>query len=104
MKKLKIFDSSYFISKSHFEEDSTQNYLVFQPMYIYFNQVSGVGSGNISIFGNLKDCLMKILQLLLQKSTNSIHYGIKMKVEFKGSYFKQDKVAFNHGKIVLHCL
>ena len=104
MKKLKIFDSSYFISKSHFEEDSTQNYLVFQPMYIYFNQVSGVGSGNISIFGNLKDCRMKILQLLLQKSTNSIHYGIKTKVEFKGSYFKQDKVAFNHGKIVLHCL
>ena len=30
--KLKTFDSSYFIRKSHFEEDSTQNYLVFQPM------------------------------------------------------------------------
>ena len=104
MKQLKTFDSSYFIGKSHFEEDSTQNYLVFQPMYIYFNHFSGVGSGNISIFGNLKDRLMKILQLLLQKITNSIHYGIKTKVEFKGSCFKQDKVAFNHGKIVLHCL
>ena len=30
--KLKTFDSSYFIRKSHFEEDGTQNYLVFQPM------------------------------------------------------------------------
>ena len=30
-KKLKTFDSSYFIGKSHFEEDGTQNYLVFQP-------------------------------------------------------------------------
>ena len=30
MNKLKTFDSSYFISKSHFEEDGTQNYLVFQ--------------------------------------------------------------------------
>ena len=28
LKKLKTFDSSYFIGKSHFEEDSTQNYLV----------------------------------------------------------------------------
>ena len=29
---LKTFDSSYFIGKSHFEEDGTQNYLVFQPL------------------------------------------------------------------------
>ena len=36
LKKLKTFDSSYFIGKSHFEEDGTQNYLVFQPMYRYF--------------------------------------------------------------------
>ena len=34
--KLKTFDSGYFIRKSHFEEDGTQNYLVFQPMYRYF--------------------------------------------------------------------
>ena len=31
-KKLKTFDSSYFIGKSHFEEDGTQNYLVFQSI------------------------------------------------------------------------
>ena len=29
LNKLKTFDSSYFIGKSHFEEDGTQNYLVF---------------------------------------------------------------------------
>ena len=29
LKKLKTFDSSYFIGKSHFEEDGTQNYLAF---------------------------------------------------------------------------
>ena len=44
LKKLKAFDSSYFISKSHFEDDGTQNYLVFQPMYRYIKRVSGVGS------------------------------------------------------------
>ena len=36
MNKLKNFDSSYFIGRSHFEEDGTQNYLVFQPLYKYF--------------------------------------------------------------------
>ena len=35
MNKLKTFDSSYFIGKSHFEEDGTQNYLVFQPLNKY---------------------------------------------------------------------
>ena len=29
LNKLKTFDLSYFIGKSHFEEDGTQNYLVF---------------------------------------------------------------------------
>ena len=46
LKKLKTFDSSYFIGKSHFEEDVTQNYLVFQPIYKYFKRIAGVGSGN----------------------------------------------------------
>ena len=31
-KKLKTFDLIYFRSKSYFEEDGTQNNLVFQPM------------------------------------------------------------------------
>ena len=40
LNKLKTFNSSYFIGKSHFEEDGTQNYLVFQPMYRYFKVFS----------------------------------------------------------------
>ena len=38
LKMVKTFDSSCFINKSHFEEDGKQNYLVFQPMYRYFEQ------------------------------------------------------------------
>ena len=30
--KLKAFDSSYFRGKSHFQDDGTENYLVFQQM------------------------------------------------------------------------
>ena len=37
--KLQAFDSSYFRGKSHFEDDGTQNYLVFQPMYKYFKKI-----------------------------------------------------------------
>ena len=36
LNKLKTFDSDYFIGKSHFDEDGTQNYLVLQPIYKYF--------------------------------------------------------------------
>ena len=35
-KKLRTFDSSYFRDKSHFEEDGTRNYLIFQPVNRYF--------------------------------------------------------------------
>ena len=40
LSQLKTFDSGYFIEKSHFEEDGTQHYLVFQPMYRYFKMIT----------------------------------------------------------------
>ena len=53
LKKLQTFDSKKFENyknnfrgKSHFEEDDTQNYVVFQPMHRYFKRVAGVCSGN----------------------------------------------------------
>ena len=54
LKKLKTFDLSYFKGKGHFEEDGTQNYLVFQPMYRYFKRIAGVGSGNYIYFWKSK--------------------------------------------------
>ena len=46
IKKLKTLDLSYFIGKSHFEEDGTQNYLVFQPIQRYFKRIVSVGNSN----------------------------------------------------------
>ena len=40
LKKVKTFDLSYFIGKSHFEEDGTQNHLVFQPLNKYFKLIA----------------------------------------------------------------
>ena len=47
-KKLKTFDSSYFIGKSHFEEDGVQNYLVFQPLNKYFKVITNANTKYIS--------------------------------------------------------
>ena len=40
LKKLKTFDSIYFIDKNYFEEDGTHSYLVFEPIYKYFKKIT----------------------------------------------------------------
>ena len=40
IKKLKTLDLSFFIGNSYFEEDGAQNYLVFQPIKIYFKIIA----------------------------------------------------------------
>ena len=48
MKKLKTFDSIYFRGKSHFEDDGTQNWLVFQPIQRNFKTASANNSNILS--------------------------------------------------------
>ena len=48
LKKLQRFDSIYFHSKSHFEDDHTQIYLVCQPAYRYFKSVSNTNDHILS--------------------------------------------------------
>ena len=103
-KKLKTFDWKYFIGKNHFEEDGTQNYLVFQPMYRYFKRVSGVGSSNYIYFWKSKGLSEENMMKTLHVITNSIHnlsfFGTKSRVEFNGSCLKLDKITYVHGKVL----
>ena len=46
MEKLETFDSVYFHGKSPFEEDGTENWLVFQPIHMYF-RTAGANDSNI---------------------------------------------------------
>ena len=69
LKNLQTFDSSCFRGKNYFENDATQNYLVFQPMSECFKRILMLVMVNIFIFGNLKDCLMKGLVPLLHLIT-----------------------------------
>ena len=61
LKNLKMFDSSYFRGKNYFENDGTQNYLVFQPMNKYFEITP---TTNTILSWKSKACLMKLLNLL----------------------------------------
>ena len=92
MKKLKTFDSSYFIGKSHFEEDGTQNYLVFQPMYRYFKRIAGVGNGNYIYYWQSKGLSDEKINSI-KTSNHSItpnldYYSTKTRVELNGSCLK----------------
>ena len=53
-KKLIKFDLIYIRGKSQFEEDRTQDYVVFQPMYRSFKKVVSVGTSNYIYFRKSK--------------------------------------------------
>ena len=99
---LQKFNAAYFRGKSHFEEDGTQNYLVFQPMYRYFRKIISVGSGNYIYFWKsigLSDDRLNSNNASIYKITPELsYYGTKTRLEL-GSCLKQDKVTYNHGKI-----
>ena len=100
LKKLKTFDSSYFIGKSHFEEDGTQNYLVFQPMYRYFKMIT-----NTDYVSSWKSKGLSAESIKPPTtSDNSLtpalsYYGTKTRVKFTGSCLQQPKLSYTHGTI-----
>ena len=104
---MKIFDSSYFIGKCHFEEHGAQNYLVFQPMYRYFKRIAGAGNGNYSYYWQSKGLSDKRINFI--ETPNHIitpflgYQSTKTRVELSGSCFKQNSVIFNHKKVVNIC-
>ena len=101
MNKLKTFDSSYFIGKSHFGEDGTQNYLVFQPMYRYFKMITNTDYISSWKSKGLSSESFKAIST----SDNSLnptlnYYNTKIREKFTGDCLKQQKITYNHGKVV----
>ena len=94
LNKLKTFDSSYFIGKSHFEEDGTQNYLVFQPMYRYFKMIT-----NTDYISSWKSKGLSAESIKPRTaSDNSLtpalsYYGTKARVKFTESCLKQPNIS-----------
>ena len=101
MKKLKTFDSSYFIGKSQFEEIGTQNYLVFQPINRYFKVIANTDYVSSWKSKGLSAESIKPPTISDNSLTPALsYYGTKTRVKFYGSCLKQPKALFNHKTIV----
>ena len=73
-------------------------------MYRYFKLIAGVSKCNYSYYWESKGFSDERINSI-RTSNHSItpglnYYGNKTRVEFFGSCLKQDKVTFNHGKVV----
>ena len=73
-------------------------------MYRYFKKIAGVGNGSYIYYWKsegLSDEKINSIKTLNHSITSNLsYYGTKTRVEFNGSCLKQDKITFNHGKIV----
>ena len=86
--------------KGYFENDGTQNYLIFQPTQKYFKRVSNTNDYILSWKSKgLSDDIIKAPSTP-DNIRNSLwnYVGTKIKVEFKGSCLKQYKISYNHEK------
>ena len=101
LNKLKTFDSSYFIGKSHFKEDGTQNYLLFQPLNKYFKLIT-----NTNYISSRKSKRLSAESIKPPTTSNNSltpivsYYGTKTRVKLTGSCLKQPKISYTHGKEV----
>ena len=97
-----MIQSIFAVGKSHFEDDGSQNYLVFQITCRYFNTVSNNDSNILSWKSKgLFDESIKppsTSNIMLNPSVNYVY--TKARFEFKGGCLKQDKISFYHGKTV----
>ena len=95
-KKIEAFDTIYFLGKN------ILNYLVFQTTQRYFKRVrgnkdhvlswksKGLSDGSIRSPSRSNNILNPLLG----------YVGTKTRVEFKGSCWRQDKISFDHEKLV----
>ena len=104
LNKLKTFDFGYFIGKSHFKEDGTQNYLVFQPMYGYFKVLSNTHYLEYVSEWKSKGLSNESIKAI-SCSNNSLnpklsYYDTKIRVKLTGGCLKQPKISYSHRKVV----
>ena len=101
LEKLKTFDSSYFISKSHFEGNGTQNYLVFEPISRYFKAITNTDYVSSWKSKGLSAETIKPPTTYDNSLTPTLScHDTKTRVKFVRSCLKQPKISYNHEKVV----
>ena len=92
---------SCFRGKSHFEEDGTQNYLVFQPLNKYFKVIANTDYVSSWKSKGLSAETIKPPATSDNSLTPALsYYGTKLRVKFTGSCLKQSTVSYDHRSIV----
>ena len=100
-KTLRSPDLSYFKGKNHFEEDGTQNYLVFQSLNKYLTLLGSTKYILSWKFKGLSNETIKPIPTPDNSLTPSIDfYTNKIRLKFNGSCLKQSKISYTHGKVV----
>ena len=95
-KKLKTLDLSYFIDKNYFEEDRSQNYLVFQPISRYF-KMNGKYISSWKSKGLSDETITPYVTSDNSLTPLTDHYGTKVEVKLNGSCLKQsNKLTYDY--------
>ena len=92
---------SYFIDQNHFEEDGTQNYLVFQPISRYIKVIpntdyisswksKGLSAETIKPPGKSDNSLTRLIDYVVDK----------IRLKFSGSCLRQRRMCYTNGTIV----
>ena len=98
--------ASYSRSKNYFGDDVMQNYFVFQPMYKYFKKVIDSTDNTVYFrYWQLKGLSDGKIKASGTSGSNDqapvLEYeGAGIRSKFKGDSLRQNKVIYNHGKIV----
>ena len=98
-KKLQTFDSGYFRGKNYFDEDGTQNYLVFLPIIRYFRLITNTKYTSSWKSKGLSDETITPYATSDNSLTPWIdYYGIKIRLQFNKSCLKQpNKLTYDYG-------
>ena len=101
---LKTFDLSYFISKNHFEEDGTQNYLVSQPI-VRYSKVNTITNTDYVSPWKSKGLSVETIKPPTTSDNSlspTLNYydDLKVRVKFTGSCLKKPKFTHTHKTMV----
>ena len=99
--RLQTFDSDYSRGKNYFDEDGTQNYLVFLPIGRYFKQITNTNYVSSWQSKGLSSESIKPPTTSDNSLTLALnYYGTKTRTKLTRSCLKQSKISYTHGKVV----
>ena len=101
LKQQQTFDWSYFIGKSHFEENGAQNYLVFQPIVRYFKVNTIINVVDYVLSWKSKGLSAESIKPPTPSDNSltpalSYYDDFKVRVKFTESCLKQPKISYTH--------